>query len=138
MKNTLADPFQAENNAEENSAVPQKRKAGIGRYINRAFNGEFLAREGLTNHLPFIAFLVGLFLLHITLIYYFENTEREIVRTLRQTEELRTRYISISSELHVKGLESKVAPGVEAMGLNALVDPPNIIAVEEGFFDEKK
>lgn len=138
MTNAYKEPRPAPEKTGNEPVAKQQKKAGIGRYINRVFNGEFLARDGMVNHIPFIAFLVGLFLLHISLIYYFENTERQIVRTLKETEELRTRYITTSSELHVQGLQSKIVPDVESMGIHELHDPPNIIAVEEGFMETDK
>ena len=72
--------------AVETPGPPANRKKGIGAYLNRLFNGEFLAREGMISHLPFIGFLVFLFMLHISMMYYYENTERALVKTRRELD----------------------------------------------------
>lgn len=115
-----------------------KKKSGkISRSVSRLLNGEFLTKEGLINHLPFIGFLVGLFLLHISLMYYFENTQRDLVKKQGELNELRSQFNSSMSELETKKQQSNVALEIQALGLEELRIPPSIIDVEKGYFKEK-
>jgi hypothetical protein len=115
-----------------------KKKSGkISRSVSRLLNGEFLTKEGLINHLPFIGFLVFLFLLHISLMYYFENIQRDLVKKQGELNELRSQFNSSMSELETKKQQSNVAQEIQALGLEELRVPPAIIDVEKGYFKEK-
>jgi Tfp pilus assembly protein PilO len=98
-------------------------------------SGEFLVREGMIKHMPFIAFLVVLFLLNIGLVYFFENTAREKVRLQNELNELRSQYNTTLSQLEKSKQQSNVAQSIQEMGLKELRTPPEIIDVEEGFFE---
>ncbi len=106
--------------------------------MQRVLNGDFLVKEGLVQHMPFIAFLVLLFILNIGLIYYFENNQREKYKLQTQLNELRSQYNTTLSELETRKQQSNVAQSIEEMGLKELRTPPQIIDVEKGFFDPKK
>jgi hypothetical protein len=108
----------------------------IGRYIHRTLNGEFLTREGLINHLPFIGFVVFLFIAHISLMYFFENTQRELARKQHELNELRSQYNTTMSILETRKQQSNVALSIEQLGLKELRTPPQIIDVEKGYFEE--
>lgn len=128
-----------EKGSEEKTAQPvNPKKKKFAKSVHKLLNGEFLAKEGLTNHIPFIAFLTGLFLLHIALMYFFENTQREIVRTQRALNELNSDYKSTESELEMRMRQSQVAVQMEALGLKELRTPPNQIYVKPGFFSEEE
>lgn len=115
----------------------RKKKKGAGKYIQRILNGDFLVKEGLIQHMPFIGFLVALFLINIGLIYYFENSSREKVRLQSRLNELRSQYNTTLSELETRKQQSHVAQSIEEMGLKELRTPPQIIDVEKGFFDNE-
>lgn len=118
--------------------VNAKKKGGsISRSVSRLLNGEFLTKDGLINHLPFIGFLVGLFLLHIALMYFFENTQREIVRKQSELNELRSEFNTAMSELETKKQQSNVATEIQALGLEELRTPPEVIDVEKGHFENE-
>jgi hypothetical protein len=123
--------------AVETPGPPASSKKGIGAYLSRLFNGEFLAREGMISHLPFIGFLVCLFMLHISMMYYYENTERALVKTRRELDAMRSGFLTTSSKLESKGLQSSVAKEVAPMGLREPVVKPEIIYVNENFLDEE-
>jgi hypothetical protein len=124
----------------EGSVPAPKKKSGLagkGKFIQRILSGDFLAKEGLVQHMPFIAFLVGLFLLNIGLVYYFENTAREKVRMQNELNETRALYNTTMSRLETSKRQSNVAQSIQDMGLKELRTPPHIIDVEPGFFDKK-
>jgi hypothetical protein len=123
--------------AQDGSAVRPKKKVTAGKYIQRILSGEFLVRESMIRHMPFIAFLVLLFLLNIGLVYYFENTAREKVRLQNELNELRSQYNTTLSKLEKSKQQSNVAQAIQDMGLYELRTPPEIIDVEEGFFEKQ-
>jgi hypothetical protein len=125
-------------NTPEQPMPSKKKKKSAGRYMQRVLNGDFLVKEGLVQHMPFIAFLVLLFILNIGLIYYFENNQREKYKLQTQLNELRSQYNTTLSELETRKQQSNVAQSIEEMGLKELRTPPQIIDVEKGFFDPKK
>jgi len=114
-----------------------KKKKNRRRLIQRVLNGEFLAREGLINHLPFIAFLAGLFLLHISLMYYFEYTQSALATKNTELNEIRSSYNTTMSELERKRQQSSVAENIRALGLNELRNPPMVIDIRKGFLSLK-
>jgi len=62
------------------------KKGLVSRTLNSLLNGEFLTRDVVINHFPFILFLSGLFVVYISIGYSFEQTEREKVRVKRALE----------------------------------------------------
>ena len=87
--------------------------------------------------MPFIAFLVALFLINIGMVYYFENTAREKVKLQNELNEMRSQYNTTLSELEKSKQQSNVAQAIQEMGLKELRTPPQIIDVEEGFFEKE-
>jgi hypothetical protein len=133
--NNYREPDQ--NPVEPDVAQPKPVRRGlIGRYIHRTLNGEFLTREGLINHMPFIGFVVFLFIAHISLMYFFENTQRELARKQHELNELRSQYNTTMSILETRKQQSNVALSIEQLGLKELRTPPQIIDVEKGYFEE--
>jgi len=121
-----------------NSQPPKpKKKSGGGNIFQRVLSGEFLVRDGLVKHLSFLIFLVALFIANIALVYYFENTAREKVKLQNELNELRSQYNTTMSDLERSKQQSNVAQAIEQMGLKELRTPPQVIDVENGFFDNK-
>lgn len=115
-----------------------KSSKSNGRAIRRILSGDFLAKEGLVQHMPFISFLVGLFLLNIGLIYYFEGIVAQKARVQNELSEVRAEYNTTMSRLESNKRQSNVAQAIQGMGLKELRTPPHIIDVEPGFFNKKK
>lgn len=122
----------------ENTTSTPKVSGKMARSVRTVLSGEFLTKESLINHLPFIGFLALLFFLHISLMYYFENTYRSIGNTERAIKELRSEYNTTMSILETKKQQSSVALDIEALGLKELRTPPHFIDVEPGFFEEEE
>lgn len=119
--------------------VNAPRKSGkVAKSVRTVLSGEFLTRESLINHLPFIGFLAILFFIHIALMYFFESTHRQISDTKEKIEELRSEYNTTLSNLETKKQQSAVARDIEALGLQELRTPPQFIDVEPGYFEEEK
>ncbi|MFN8700075.1 MAG: FtsL-like putative cell division protein [Flavobacteriales bacterium] len=118
---------------EESPPARPLSKKKKGRMLQKVLNGEFLAREGLINHLPFISFLAVLFLLHIALMYYFEQTQVDISRKQKELNETRSAYNTTMSDLERSRQQSSVAESIEQIGLRELRTPPQVIDVEKGF-----
>ena len=66
-----------------------KRKGITFREI---IGGEFLTRQSLVSQMPFFFFIVALFFIQISMIYYFESVQIEIKNTKIKTYETLTDY----------------------------------------------
>jgi hypothetical protein len=117
-------------------AAPKPSKTKKKNWFTKVLSGDFLANEGLVKHIPFIAFIVFLFVLNIGLMYSFERTKREEIRLQHELNELRSSYNTTLSELELTKQQSHVAQEIEAMDLKELRNPPQIIDVEKGFFEK--
>ncbi len=123
---------------EENaSESPKRKKPAAGKMLQRILSGDFLAKDGMVKHMPYIAFLVVLFLLNIGLVYYFENTAREKVKLQNELNEMRSQYNTTMSQLEKNKQQSNVAQAIQEIGLKELRTPPQIIDVEPGFFEKQ-
>ncbi len=123
--------------AENVSESPKRKKLAAGKMLQRILSGDFLAKDGMVKHMPYIAFLVVLFLLNIGLVYYFENTAREKVKLQNELNEMRSQYNTTMSQLEKNKQQSNVAQAIQEMGLKELRTPPQIIDVEPGFFEKQ-
>jgi hypothetical protein len=121
--------------AERPAAGPAKTNKK--NWLTQILSGDFLANDGLVKHLPFIAFIVFLFVLNIGLMYSFEHTKREEIRLQHELNELRSSYNTTLSDLELTRQQSNVAHEIENMGLKELRTPPQIIDVEKGFFESE-
>jgi hypothetical protein len=127
----------SENGATQTQQSPPAKKAGRGNILRKILSGDFLIGDGLIKHLSFVLFLVFLFIANIGLVYYFENTAREKVKLQNELNELRSQYNTTMSDLEKSKQQSNVAQAIEQMGLKELRTPPQVIDVEQGFFDDK-
>ena len=101
-----------------------KRKNYVSKTMNALLNGEFLTRDGVVKHLPFLFFLTFLFILNISWIYFSENTIRDLSRTRKELEELQSEYNTVSSKLETKKRQSSVARDISNLGLKESTEPP--------------
>jgi hypothetical protein len=122
----------------EPTATPPRKSGKVALSVRTVLSGEFLTKDSLINHLPFIGFLTVLFLSHIALMYYFENTHRQISKQKDRIEEIRSEYNTTLSILETRKQQSNVARDIEALGLKELRTPPQFIEVEPGYFEEEK
>lgn len=109
-----------------------KKKNYFAKALNALLNGEFLTKEGVIKHLPFLFFLTLLFVLNISWIYYSENTIRELSKTKKELEELQSEYNTVSSKLETKKRQSSVARDIENLGLKEPTEPPIKLGTDKG------
>ncbi|MEO0403721.1 MAG: FtsL-like putative cell division protein [Bacteroidota bacterium] len=126
------------NIASEEKKEEQKptKKNWFSRGLNTLLNGEFLTKDGVTKHLPFMLFLAGLFVIFISLGYQFEQTERQKVRVKRELEEAMTEYKSLKSQLETRKQQSSVLDQIDRLQLTEPTSPPEIIEVDAGYFEK--
>lgn len=120
----------------ESTEKKPAKKGWVSRTLNALLNGEFLTKDGVIKHLPFILFLSGLFVVYISLGYSFEQTEREKVRVKRSLEDAMTEYKSLKSQLESKKQQSSVLDQIDEMDLTEPKTPPEFIEVSQGYFEE--
>lgn len=113
-----------------------KKKNRVSKTMNALLNGEFLTREGVIAHLPFLLFLSALFVIYIAMGYSFEQTERQKVKTGRDLEEEITEFKSLKSELETQKRQSSVLKRIEEMDLIDSDTPPEFIEVNKGYLEE--
>jgi len=109
------------------------RRNYVSRTLNALLNGEFLTKDGVVKHLPFLFFLTLLFILNISWIYYSENTIRDLSRTKKDLEELQSEYNTVSSKLESKKRQSSVAKDISNLGLKESTEPPIQLEAPEDY-----
>lgn len=112
------------------------KKGWVSKTLNALLNGEFLTRQGVIKHMPFMLFLCALFVIYISMGYSFEQTEREKVRVKKLLEEQMTEYKSLKSELETSKQQSSVLDEIDRLELIEPMSPPEIIEVAPGYFEE--
>jgi hypothetical protein len=100
--------------------------------------GDFLTRDALMRQAPFFFFIVALFILQISLIYYFESVQIDIKKTKEKLNDLNSEYSTNASELSVMSQHSEVMEAMKNIGLVNSEITPFIIDVDSLFFKEVK
>lgn len=100
--------------------------------------GDFLTRDALMRQAPFFFFIVALFILQISLIYYFESVQIDIKKTKEKLNDLNSEYSTNASELSVLSQHSEVMEAMKSIGLVNSETTPFIIDVDSLFFKEVK
>ncbi len=133
MKNRIINP----EDAHQEKAVP-KNKRRFSRLVNQLLSGEFLTRDGVVSHLPFLLYLTFFFLFSIYIGYTFDNTEREKVQVKQVLEELSAEYKTLKSELETKKRQSSVARSIQQLGLEEPNRPPVVIETDPKQLEKQK
>lgn len=105
----------------------RREKNAIGPVFRDVLSGEFLTREGVTRHIPYLIFVSGLFIAYIAMGYQFERIERDKNKTKRQLEELGAEYKTLQAEFETQLQQSKVEESISALGLKQPVAPPYLL-----------
>ena len=92
-------------------------------------SGNFLGKENIVKHLPFISFLSLLMLLYIANGYYAEDTVRALNRVANDLKEMRSEYISTKSELMFRSKQSEIAKLLGKYEVRESVVPPKKLVV---------
>jgi hypothetical protein len=117
---------------DQQSAKPSKpRKKGVlAKGLSSVFSGTFLTNEKNLKHLPFVLFLGLIALFYIANGYYADDKIREVNKISNQLKELRSEYISTTSDLMFASKQSEVAKSAGQLGLKEPVVPPVKIEVD--------
>ena len=110
------------------------KKERKGLTLRDILAGEFLTRDTLVRQVPFLFFLVLLFFIQISMIYYFESIQIDMKRTQETLNDLNSEYSTNASELSVKSQHSQVMDRVRAIGLENSPTTPFIVDVDSNFF----
>jgi hypothetical protein len=96
-------------------------------------SGSFLVKEDVLARLPYVLFLVGIGLVYITNGYMAEDTVRKINKASNDLKELRSEYITISSDWMYTTKQSELIRIIEdrELGLEESLEPPMKIVVTE-------
>jgi hypothetical protein len=105
-------------------------RQSIAPVIRDILSGEFLTREGVTRHIPYLIFVSGLFIAYIAMGYQFERMEREKLRTKRQLEELSAEYKTLKATFETELQQSTVEQNIAELGLRQNVEPPFLLEYE--------
>ena len=110
---------------------PAGSKKPFGRSMVNVLNGDFLTREGFVEYLPYILFCTALTLVYIANGYYAEGSVRDINRTGNELKELRSEYITTTSDLMFQSKQSEVIKILNSkeVGLEETVTPPKKIVI---------
>lgn len=100
------------------------KKGVLAKILSKIFGGSFLSDERTAQHIPFILFLAFIAILYIANGYYADDKIREENRSKNEIKELRTEYISTTSEKMFISKQSQVAKAVEPLGLKEPVVAP--------------
>ena len=105
----------------------RRTKNSIGPVVRDILSGEFLTKEGVTRHIPYLIFVSVLFIAYIAMGYQFERLEREKLKTKRQLEELSAEYKTLKAEFETQLQQSTVEQNIAELGLRQTVEPPFLL-----------
>ena len=109
-----------------------KKERSLRRSIVDVLNGNFLTKDDVLFHLPYLLFLCLLALIYIANGYMAEDTVRKLNKVGREVKEFRSEYITTKSELMYKSKQSELAEFIDrkGLGLKESFEPPKKIVVE--------
>ena len=113
-------------------AKPSKpgKKGVLAKGLSKIFGGSFLSDERAIQHVPFVFFLGLIAILYIANGYYADDKIREENKYKNEIKELRTEYISTTSDKMFVSKQSEVAKAVLPLGLKEPVVAPMKIEID--------
>lgn len=127
MNRLIDDSTQAQVQAPAEPAEKPVRKRRFSRAVTRLLSGEFLTREEVVVHIPFLLYVCGFFLITIALGYSFDNTEREKIKVRETLKELNAEYKTLKTQLESEKQHSNVSQRILDLGLEEPKNAPVII-----------
>ena len=122
----------------EEKSSKAKKPNKIARSVLNIFSGNFLSKDNVIIHLPFLLFITLIGLGYIANGYYAEKSVREISHINTELKELKSEYITTKSELMFMSNQSEVAKSVASQGLKESTVPPKKIVVKVNPADSTK
>lgn len=113
------------------SVAANKKDKSVGRSFVDIINGNFLTKDDVLRHLPYLMFLGLLALVYIANGYMAEDTVRKLNNVGKEVKEFRSEYITTKSELMYRSKQSELADFIDqkGMGLKESFEPPRKIKV---------
>ena len=100
-------------------AVGKKKESNAtGKIFRDIISGKFLTSEGVIAHIPYLLFIVLIFVVNISLGYKFESIEKEKRIAKKNLEEVTAEYKTLTSELEEKLQQSNVEVAIKSTGLD--------------------
>lgn len=107
--------------------TPKAEPKRLPRTLISVLNGSYLTREAVLRNMPFILFLTGLMLLHISYGYGTERLVRQLDKAKRDVGDLRAACIVARERVEREERQSRVAQRIGELGLKeSLVRPIHI------------
>lgn len=109
------------------------KEKSVGRSFVDVINGNFLTRDDVLRHLPYLLFCCFLALIYIANGYVAEDTVRKLNKVSKELKEYRSEYITTKSELMYKSKQSELAAyiNLKGLGLKESYEPPKKIIVQQ-------
>lgn len=138
MKRMAKNKLKSQAEPVEEKAPKKNRK--VSRSVATVLSGEFLSGETVVNNLGYLLFLVFLALVYIGNGYRAQALVREIDKVEKEVKELRSEYITTSSELMYTTKQSELVKIINAkgLGLEESVVPPGKIEITESEYEALK
>ena len=109
-------------------ATEKKRQNNAtGKIFRDIISGKFLSSEGVVAHIPYLLFIVLIFVINISLGYKFEKIEKEKRIDKKALEEVTAEYKTLTSELEEKLQQSNVEVAIKSTGLDQPRTQPIIL-----------
>lgn len=100
-------------------ASEKKRESNAtGKIFRDIISGKFLSSEGVIAHIPYVLFIVLIFVINISLGYKFEKIEKDKRTSKKALEEVTAEYKTLTSELEEKLQQSNVEIAIRGTGLD--------------------
>ena len=123
----LSGAFRSRRKKDPQKREQRRQKNAIAPLIRDLLSGEFLTREGVTRHIPYLLFISGLFIAYIAMGYQFERMERAKIQNKRHLQELSAEYKTIKAQFETQLQQSRVEQSIANIGLNQPVEPPYLL-----------
>lgn len=115
---------------------PKKEGKSPGKFSKGfadVLNGNFLTRDNVIGHLPFIFYICFLMLCYIGYGYFAEKNVKDLVRIEAELKDLKAQSLTSHSTLEQIKQQSRIAEAIKELGLKESRVPPKIIkAIPEG------
>ncbi len=105
----------------------RQNRQSIAPVVRDILSGEFLTKEGVTRHIPYLLFVSALFIAYIAMGYQFERIEREKLTTKRQLQELSAEFKTLKAEFETELQQSTVEQNIADLGLKQTIEPPFLL-----------
>ena len=105
----------------------KQTKNAIGPVIRDLLSGEFLTKEGVTRHIPYLLFISALFIAYIAMGYQFERIEREKRKTKEHIEELSAEFKTLQADFESRLQQSSVEKSIADLGLIQPSEAPYLL-----------